>query len=91
MANISAEALGTKPRMIKKNCVIKEEEPGKATTNISANYLHVVTKDTPEDQVGLSICMARFACLCGIHFAHPKDSFFHSPCSLVQNSWSFLS
>ena len=78
MANTSVTALGTKPG------VIKKREPGRATTNISANYLQVVTKDTLEDQVGLSICMAGFACLCRIHWAHPKDSFFfNSPCSFL--------
>ena len=44
--------------------------------NICANYLQVVTKDTLENQVGLSICMARFASHCGIIGAHPKQSRF---------------
>ena len=34
--------------------------------NIFGNYLQVVTKDMLENQVGLGICMARFASDCGI-------------------------
>ena len=37
----------------------KKREPDRATTNVRANSL-VVTKDNLEDQVGLSISMARF-------------------------------
>ena len=59
--------------------------------NIYASYLQVVTKDTLENQVGLGICMARFASHCGIIGAHPKQSRFNSPCNSVQNAWSFLS
>ena len=45
--------------------------------NIYGNYLQVVTKDTLENQVGLGICMARFASHCGrIIGAHPKQSVF---------------
>ena len=32
-----------------------------------------------EDQAGFSVRMARFAYLCGIPFAHPKDSLFQFP------------
>ena len=44
--------------------------------NICANCLQVVTKDTLENQVGLGMCMARFASHCGIIRAHPKQSRF---------------
>ena len=68
MANIGAAALGTKPG------VVKKREPGKATISIGAHYLQVVTKDTLENQVGLSICIFQvrvwFASLCGILDAH---------------------
>ena len=74
MAKISAAtALGTIPGEIKQRAL------DRATTNISANYLHVVTKDTLEDQVSLSIGMSWFARLCGIHCVHPKDHFLQFP------------
>ena len=44
--------------------------------NIGANYLQVVTKDTLENQVGLGVCVPRFASLCEIIGAHPKKSLF---------------
>ena len=44
--------------------------------NICGNYLQVVTKDTFENQVGLGICMARFASHGGIIGAHPKQGCF---------------
>ena len=50
--------------------------------NICGNYLQVVTKDTLENQVGLGICMARFASHCGIIGAHPKQSSFQLPLQL---------
>ena len=50
--------------------------------NICGNYLQVVTKDTLENQVGLGICMARFASHCGIIGAHPKQSCFQLPLQL---------
>ena len=50
--------------------------------NICANYLQVVTKETLENQVGLGICMARFALRCGIIGAHPKQSRFQLPLQL---------
>ena len=50
--------------------------------NICGNYLQVVTKDTPENQVGLGICMTRFASHCGIIGAHPKHSHFQLPLQL---------
>ena len=50
--------------------------------NTCANYLQVVTKDTLENQVGLGICMARFASRCGIIGAHPKQSRFQLPLQL---------
>ena len=50
--------------------------------NICGNYLQVVTKDTLENQVGLGICMARFASHCGIIGAHPKHSRFQLPLPL---------
>ena len=52
-------------------------------TNICANYLQVVTKDTLENQVSLGICMARFASHCGVHI--PNRAVFNSPYSSVQN------
>ena len=54
MANIICGGTGNKTGCNKKR------EPSKATTNISANYLQVVTNNTLEDQVGLSICMVIF-------------------------------
>ena len=50
--------------------------------NIYGNYLQVLTKDTRENQVGLGICMARFASHCGIIGAHPKQSRFRLPLQL---------
>ena len=50
--------------------------------NICGNYLQVVTKDTLQKQVGLGICMARFASHCGIIAAHPKQSRFQIPLQL---------
>ena len=50
--------------------------------NIYGNYLQVVTKDTLENQVGLGICMARFASHCGIIDAHPKQRRFQLPLQL---------
>ena len=50
--------------------------------NICGNYLQVVTKDTPDNQVGLGICMASFASHCGITGAHPKRSRFQLPLQL---------
>ena len=50
--------------------------------NICGNYLQVVTKDTLENQVGLDICMARFALHRGIIGAHPKQSRFQLPLQL---------
>ena len=47
--------------------------------NICANYLQVITKDTLENQVGLGICMVRFASHCGITSAHPKQRRFQLP------------
>ena len=41
-----------------------------------ANYLQVVTKDTLEDQVGLSISIVRLASRGGIQLASLKDIFF---------------
>ena len=38
-----------------------------------ANYLQVVTKDTLEDQVGLSISIVRLASRCGIQLASLKE------------------
>ena len=50
--------------------------------NICANYLQGVAKDTLENQVGLGICMGRFASHCGIIGAHPKQSRFQLPLQL---------
>ena len=50
--------------------------------NICGNYLKVVTKDMLENQVGIGICMARFASHCGIIGAHPKQSCFQLPLQL---------
>ena len=50
--------------------------------NICGNYLQVITKDSLENQVGLGICMARFASHCGIIGAHPKQSRFQLPLQL---------
>ena len=50
--------------------------------NIHANYLQEVTKDTLENQVGLGLCMARFASHYGIIGAHPKQSRFQLPLRL---------
>ena len=50
--------------------------------NIRGNYLQGDTKDTLENQVGLGICMARFASHCGIIGAHPKQSRFQLPLQL---------
>ena len=51
--------------------------------NICGNYLLLlVTKDTLQKQVGLGICMARFASHCGIIGAHPKQSRFQIPLQL---------
>ena len=41
-----------------------------------ANYLQVVTKDTLEDQVGLSISIVRLASRCGIQLASLKEICF---------------
>ena len=49
---------------------------------ICGNYLQVVTKDTLENQVGLGICMARFASHCGSIGAHPKQGRFQLPLQL---------
>ena len=59
--------------------------------NICANYLQVVTKDTLENQVGLDMCMARFVSHWKLLVHIPKRAVFNSPCSSVQNAWSFLS
>ena len=53
-----------------------------AMANIFANYLQVFTKDKLENQVGLGICMARFASHHGIIGAHPKQSRFQLPLQL---------
>ena len=50
--------------------------------NICANYLQVVTKDTPENQVGLGIRMPWFGCHYGIMGAHPKQNCFQIPLQL---------
>ena len=50
--------------------------------NIRGYYLQGVTKDTLDNQVGLGICMARFASHCGIIGAHPKHSRFQLPLQL---------
>ena len=50
--------------------------------NIYGNYLQAVTKDTLKNQVGLGICMARFASHCGIIGAHPKHSRLQLPLQL---------
>ena len=72
MANVSVAAPGRKP-------VVKKEkrETSRATTNFSANYLQVVTKEMLEDQVGLSICMEQWDSLCT-----PWILFFQFPLQL---------
>ena len=60
----------------------QEKNPYRAMDNMCVNYLQVVTKDTLENQVGLGICMARFALHYRIIGAHSKHSRFQLPLQL---------